>query len=290
MGRILVIGAKGMLGRDLMEVLRLDFRSDEIIGWDIDEIDISEESSIEKIVMIRPQILINLAAYTDVDGCEKGRERAFLVNTEGVKNVTIAARRAGSKVIYISTDYIFDGKKNEPYLEDDMPNPINVYGQSKLEGERYIRELLERGLIIRTQWLYGRHGNNFVSSILRQAKEKKILYIVSDQIGSPTYTLDLSWAISLLIKRNSWGVFHVANSGSCSWYTFGERILEFSGLRDVKVVPISTEQSGRIASRPSYSVLNTEKFQRETGKVMRHWSQALREYLFSITESKREGA
>ena len=280
MRRLLVIGSRGMLGRDLMEALRCSFPADEILGWDIDEIDIREESvTVGQIEGARPEIVINLAAYTDVDGCEKNELKAFAVNGEGMRHVVLGAMRCGAKVIYLSTDYIFDGKKEKPYLEDDLPNPLNVYGRSKLRGERYLRDLTENGLIIRTQWLYGKHGKNFVSSILHQAEEKEVLSIVDDQMGSPTYTVDLARAIAALIQGGARGIFHVANSDPCSWYTFGQTILRLSGIEGVKVIPISSRESKRPAARPSYSVLSTQKLKKEAGMTLRPWPEALGEYL-----------
>jgi len=288
MKRILVIGAKGMLGRDLVTVLQTSQSNDltkgfEIIGWDLDEIDIGQEAStLSRIENLRPASVINVAAYTDVDGCEKNRDQAFRVNAEGMKHVAMGAKACGAKVVYLSTDYVFDGKKKEPYLESDLPNPLNVYGQTKLKGEQYLQEWMEDYLIIRTQWLYGRHGKNFVSSVLRQAREKQVLTIVDDQTGSPTYTIDLSKAILALIQHNSRGIFHVTNQTACTWYTFGQAILNFSKMEGVKVIPISSESLGRAAVRPFYSVLDTQKLKRETGMSLRHWSEALKEYLGEI--------
>lgn len=279
MKRILVIGAKGMLGRDLVEVLS-GHPDREVVGWDIDEIDIREEQgTIARTVSARPEAVINLAAYTDVDGCEQNEEKAFAINAEGMKHVALGALKCGAKVIYLSTDYVFDGKKGRPYLEDDPPHPINVYGRSKLRGEQYVRELVKDALIVRTQWLYGRHGKNFIASILRLAREKGALSIVNDQIGSPTYTVDLSRAIAALMEHDPRGTYHVANSGLCSWYAFGLEVLKLSGMTRVGVTPISTKESDRPAARPAYSVLNTEKLKRETGWVMRPWLEALEEYL-----------
>ncbi len=285
MGRILVIGAKGMLGRDLVEVLS-GHPDREIVGWDIDEIDIREEQkTIARIVSSRAEIVVNLAAYTDVDGCEQDEEKAFAINAEGMKHVALGAVKCGAKVIYLSTDYVFDGKRGKPYLEDDPPNPINVYGRSKLRGEQYALDLAKDALIVRTQWLYGRHGKNFIAAILRLAREKGTLSIVNDQVGSPTYTVDLSKAIAALIDHEARGIYHVANSDFCSWYALGLEVLNLSGMTRVGVTPISTKESGRSAARPAYSVLNTEKLKRETGWVMRPWIEALEEYL-----SKGSGA
>ena len=197
--------------------------------------------------------MINIAAYTDVDGCELDEEKAFAVNAEGTKHVALAASKCHAKMVYLSTDYVFDGDKREPYWESDSPHPLNVYGRSKLKGEQYVQELVRNSLIIRTQWLYGRFGKNFVSSILRQAGEKRALSIVNDQIGSPTYTVDLAKAISILIQSDAHGIFHVANSDLCTWYTFGQAILKLSGINRVRVIPVSSKELGRPAARPSYS-------------------------------------
>jgi len=285
MRRILVIGAKGMLGRDLVKVLDASLRVDkhsnwEILKWDIDEIDIREEKkTVTKIESFQPEIVINVAGYTDVDGCESNEEKAFAVNAEGMKHVALGALQCRAKVLYLSTDYVFDGRKGKPYLEDDAPNPLNVYGRSKLKGEQYVQELVKDALIVRTQWLYGKYGNNFVTSILRQVREKEVLSIVIDQIGSPTYTVDLSEAISILLQSDAHGIFHVANSDLCTWYTFSQAILKFSGIEGVKVIPISSKELSRPATRPAYSVLHCQKLRQVTGMTLRPWSEALRDFL-----------
>ena len=283
--RILLIGAKGMLGRDLLRILQSSDGTDslgnvEVTGWDVDEIDIRQEvGTFSKIESLRPDVVIHLAAYTDVDGCEINPEEAFRVNAEGTKHVAKGARACGARVVYLSTDYVFDGEKKEGYVESDSPRPLNVYGQTKLKGEQYLQEQAEDHLIIRTQWLYGKHGKNFVSSILRQAREKQTLTIVNDQTGSPTYTVDLSKAIRTLIQHNSRGIFHVANREVCTWYAFGQAILKFSRIEGVGLIPISSKELSRRAVRPSCSILNTEKLKRETGMSLRSWPEALQEYL-----------
>jgi dTDP-4-dehydrorhamnose reductase len=285
---LLVVGAKGMLGRDLVGVLRSSFPDDEVVGWDIEEIDIQEEESVFKIEKLRPNIIIHVAAYTDVDGCERDEEKAFAVNAEGTKYVALAASRCRAKLIYLSTDYIFDGNKREPYVESDLPHPLNVYGRSKWQGEQYAQELVKNGLIIRTQWLYGRYGKNFVASILQQAREKKVLSVVNDQIGSPTYTVDLAKAISVLIQFNAQGVFHVANSDRCTWFTFGQAILNLAGMNEVKVISISSEALDRPAVRPSYSVFNCQKLKEKTGLTLRPWSEALKDYFAAYRLTRDE--
>jgi dTDP-4-dehydrorhamnose reductase len=289
---LLVIGAKGMLGRDLMGVLQASLPNDEIIGWDIEEIDIQkEEDTVFKIEKLRPDIVVHIAAYTDVDGCELDEEKAFAVNAEGTRHVALAASRCRAKMVYLSTDYVFNGNKREPYLESDSPHPLNVYGRSKLKGEQYVQELVKDTLIIRSQWLYGRYGKNFVTLILQQAGEKRVLSIVNDQIGSPTYTVDLAKAISVLIQFDAQGIFHVANSDLCTWYTFGQAILKLSGMGKVRVIPISSKEFGPPAVRPSYSVLNCQKLKKETGLALRPWSEALKDYLatYRLTIGKPGG-
>jgi dTDP-4-dehydrorhamnose reductase len=273
-----------MLGRDLTEVLRSSSQG-EVVPWDLGEIDIREETkTVKKIGELRPDVIVNAAALTRVDDCESQTEQAFAVNAEGMKHVALAALRCQAKVVYLSTDYIFDGEKREPYLEDDPPHPLNAYGRSKWKGEEYAQTLLKDWLIVRTQWLYGKHGKNFVTSILEQAKEKDELRIVDDQVGSPTYSVDLSKILSTLIQKKAEGVFHATNSGACSWYEFGKAILQLSGLDKVRVFPISSQDTRRPAVRPSYSVLSCQKLTSTTGATPRPWIDALRDYLESLKQ------
>jgi len=287
MKRVLVIGAKGMLGRDVMEELRSSSLYD-VTGWDIDEIDVRVEmDTVEKISRLGPEIVINLAAHVNVDECESQTEKAFAVNAEGMRHVALGAVKCGARVVYISTDYVFDGEKGRAYAEDDSPHPLNVYGRSKLQGERYVQELTKDGVIVRTQWLFGKHGNNFVASVLRQAREKKELSIVDDQTGSPTYTVDLAKVLSALIQCGARGIFHAANRGTCTWFEFGQSILELSGMSGVSIRPISAKELNRPAIRPPYSGLNCERLKQVTGMTLRPWSEALKEYLNSLNPGGR---
>jgi len=282
MSRILVLGAHGMLGRDLTEVLRSSSQG-EVVPWDLGEIDIREETkTVKKIGELRPDVIVNAAALTRVDDCESQAEQAFAVNAEGMKHVALAALRCQAKVVYLSTDYIFDGEKREPYLEDDPPHPLNAYGRSKWKGEEYVRTLLKDWLIVRTQWLYGKHGKNFVTSILEQTKEKNELRIVDDQVGSPTYTVDLSKILSTLIQKKAEGIYHATNNGTCSWCEFGQAILQLSGLGKIRVIPISSQELKKPATRPAYSVLGCEKLTATMGVTPRSWIEALRDYLESL--------
>ena len=209
---ILVVGAHGMLGRDLMTVLPGEHR-----GVDIDDVDITSQESVRTLmVTLKPEVVVNVAAYTDVDGCETKRELAYAVNGDGVGNLARVTADIGAKLVHISTDYVFDGSKGSPYREDDPTGPLSVYGQSKLLGEQNAR-LNPDHLIIRTQWLYGLHGKNFVETMLTLAAERTVLSVVDDQIGSPTWTVDLALAIRALLATDCRGTYHAANAGFCSW-------------------------------------------------------------------------
>jgi dTDP-4-dehydrorhamnose reductase len=276
MKKVLVVGALGMLGHDLSKVFAKGY---EVIGVDKEEVDITRQGATLKIIKeISPTVVINAAGYTDVDGCEKKMRKAFAVNGEGAKNVAKGCRETGAKLVYVSTDYIFDGEKKTPYREDDPPNPLNIYGESKLMGERYIEELLEDFLIVRTQWLYGRHGRNFVETILALARERDSIEVVHDQKGSPTYTADLSKTIAALLRKDLKGTFHVSNKGSCSWYDFALESVRLAGVSDVEIVPVSSTELNRPAKRPLYSVFSCQRLEKEAHIEMRPWQEALRHY------------
>ena len=279
----LVIGARGMLGHDLCSALK--DAGAKIVEMDIPEIDICNLSSVRAIFQkVRPRSVINVAAFTDVDGCETQTEAAFSVNAIGPENLAIVARGSGSYLVHISTDYVFDGSKKEPYKEDDPANPLGIYGKSKWEGEVRLRKtLLDNYCIIRTQWLYGANGKNFVDTIIRAAKRNKILKIVNDQLGSPTYTVDLAMAIVRLCQMQATGVFHVTNKGTTTWSDFAAKILEFVGLTNVKIENITTNQLGRAAPRPLYSVLDNTKFENLTSMKMPLWENAVEKYLSGRT-------
>jgi len=270
---ILVIGANGMLGRDLMALLGSRAR-----GVDIDDIDITDLQSTERVVRaVHPSVVINCAAYTDVDGCEANVENAMQVNGEGVAHLALATRTIGARLVQVSTDYIFDGAKGSPYLEEDPPHPLSVYGESKLAGELNAAFNPEH-LIVRTQWLYGLHGKNFVETMLRLATEKNEVTVVDDQIGSPTWTVDLGRAIIALIDSGCTGIYHAANAGFCSWNGFARAIFQESGV-DIPVHGMTTEQLNRPAARPLYSTLDCAKLERDTGFRPQPWHDGLLSYL-----------
>ncbi|MEQ8153259.1 MAG: dTDP-4-dehydrorhamnose reductase, partial [Smithellaceae bacterium] len=216
--KILLLGHKGMLGSDLLLRLR---RKHEVIGLDKEEIDITSLPACEEAVQENePDIVINAAAYTNVDGCENAQRECLGVNAEAVMNIAVACRKKNIRIVQFSTDYVFDGSSSEPYKEDDPCNPLNVYGTSKLAGENYLRQLSDNYILIRTAWLYGKNGKNFVRTILEKAATTDKLEVVDDQIGSPTYARDLAVAVDLLLERNIKGIFHITNRGSCSWFQF----------------------------------------------------------------------
>jgi dTDP-4-dehydrorhamnose reductase len=257
-----------------------------VIGRDVHDLDITDPMQTEKeIHLLQPEVVINAAAFTDVDGCESQRERAFSVNADGAGHVARSCRSAGVRLIHLSTDYVFDGTSRVPYTEESSPHPLNVYGESKLQGERSIQETGGNHLILRTAWLYGRQGKNFVDTILRLASQQEELRVVDDQRGSPTFTRDLSRAIAHLLDKDVRGILHVTNSGSCSWFEFAKKILEPKRIpgRKIRVVPISSRELNRPARRPSNSVLDCSRFQKITGAKMRPWDEALRDYLSGIS-------
>lgn len=270
---ILVVGANGMLGNDLTSLL-----GDRARGVDIEDIDITDLHSTERVLTaLRPSVVVNCAAYTDVDGCEANVDAAMQVNGEGVAHLAMATRTIGARLVQISTDYLFDGAKGGPYREDDLPHPLNVYGESKLAGEMNAAFNPDH-LIVRTQWLYGLHGRNFVETMLRLAGEKDELDVVDDQIGSPTWTVDLARAIIALIDKGCTGVYHAANAGFCSWNGFAQAIFEEAGL-EIPVHGMTTEQLNRPAKRPLHSTLDCSKLERDTGFWPQPWRDALRSYL-----------
>jgi len=275
--KILVLGAGGMLGKDLVPILSV---KGQVWARDIADFDITDPKRVlREVETLQPQVLVNAAGYTDVDGCESKKEIAFAVNAEGAKNVALACAAIGGRMIHLSTDYVFDGSSRIPYREEDLPDPLNVYGSSKLQGERYIQEILENHLIVRTEWLYGRHGKNFVDTILRCAGQQKELRVVDDQRGSPTFTRDLGFALERLIGMEARGILHVTNSGSCTWFEFTRQILREKSFNHVQVIPISSEELARPAKRPASSVMDCQKYEKLTGSKMRPWKEALKEYL-----------
>ena len=268
--RVLVTGANGMLGQDLCPIL--EDEGYEVIETDINSLDITDSKNIETVFSnVNPNIVIHCAAYTNVDKAEENLDLARLINSKGTENIARACKKFNATMIYISTDYVFDGKNDKPYLPTDETAPLNNYGITKLEGENAVREILSNYYICRTSWLYGIHGKNFVETMLSLTGKTEIR-VVDDQIGCPTWTVELSNGIIKLLTNNAeFGTYHICGSGQTSWYGFAKEIFTQAGL-EVKLNPCSTKEFVRSANRPSYSVM-------ENNKICRNWKVALKDYL-----------
>ncbi len=272
--RIVITGHKGQLGTALQEVLS----SEELLGLDLPEHDITDPASIMDIVVeFQPDVVIHAAAMTDVDGCERNPTLAFRVNALGTQNIALACGRCGAVMVQVSTNDVFDGKLGRPYYEWDTPTPQSVYAQSKAAAEFYVRTLLNRFYIVRTAWLYARNGSNFVTKIIAAADRLGALRVVTDEVSTPTYAPDLARAIARLIPTGHYGIFHFTNSGFCSRYDWASEILELSGRGDVPVEPITTDQWPRAAPPPLYApIVNFTGA--ALGITLRPWAEALQEY------------
>ena len=271
--RVVITGAGGQLGCELRRALA----ARELVLLDLPAFDLTQPSCGRQIIEAAPDVVIHAGAYTDVDGAEREPARAMAINAEGTARVAQAAEQAGARLLYISTDYVFDGRKTTPYEETDSPSPINHYGRSKLAGEQSALAGCRNALIIRTAWLYGSGGKNFVKTILALANERPVLRIVADQRGCPTRAADLAGAMAALIESEAQGILHITNEGACSWYEFAREIVKMSG-KQTAVEPITTDQAGRLAARPAYSVLSAEQ-RRRRGINMPHWKEALSGYI-----------
>jgi dTDP-4-dehydrorhamnose reductase len=277
--RILIIGSNGLLGRDLVA----DWTGEDIIPGTSVDADIREPEQVRRLVAReRPDWIILTAAYTDVDGSERNPDLAFAVNRDGTKNVSLVAHELGVKLCYLSTDYVFDGAANRPYEPDDAMHPLNVYGASKAAGERVVQEEAGRWLIIRTSWLFGAASVSFPERILQAADSLPELKVVADQIGSPTYTKDLATTIRELVRSDAHGILNITNSGTCSWFEFAKKTLHRAGRRTT-ILPITSDQAGRLATRPAYSVLSPKALA-SYGIALRSWQDALQAYLVDLRQ------
>lgn len=269
-GKILVTGADGMLGQDLCPML--EDCGYEVVETDIDNLDITNEIQVNSVISdVKPHFLVHCAAYTNVDKAEDEKDLAYKINTKGTEYVAKACAKNNVTMIYISTDYVFDGTKDVPYEIDDLTNPINEYGKTKLYGEQAVQKYCPQHYIVRTSWLYGHHGKNFVETMIASA-DKAELKVVNDQIGCPTWTVDLSDAIISLIEDDAdFGIYHACGSGSTTWYGFAQEILKKMNLK-TNLKPCSTDEFPCKARRPKYSIMNNEE-------MLRDWKQALNEYI-----------
>jgi dTDP-4-dehydrorhamnose reductase len=274
--KVIVTGASGLLGTELVKVIE---QRHEVIGLDHHQLDITDYNKCEQLISsIHPDVIIHCAAYTFVDHAETEQDKAYLINANGTRNIAQIAEHIGAKMCYISTDYVFDGNCTIPYTEQDRTNPRTIYGKTKRDGELFIQTICSDYYIVRTSWMFGIHGNNFVMTMLNLAKNKDIIQVVDDQFGSPTYSLDLSYFLLQLIETDKYGIYHVTNSGSCSWYEFATAIFEESN-KLTKVVSCSTSDFPRPAPRPQYSVLDNMSIRANGFTELRHWREALIDFL-----------
>ncbi|MDL2252489.1 dTDP-4-dehydrorhamnose reductase [Ruminococcaceae bacterium OttesenSCG-928-I18] len=291
--RILITGANGQLGTELVRQLESGksalgdipkvLQGAVVAAVDIEDGDLTKLRVVQGLLAEHtPDVVINCAAFTNVDKCETERDTAFAANALAPRNLAIACEAAGAKLIHISTDYVFNGQGEIPFSEADLPAPRSVYGATKRLGEEYVRAFCSRWFIVRTAWLYGRQGGNFVKTILRVAKEKGELQVVNDQRGNPTNAEDLAHHLLLLAPTEEYGIYHGTGNGICSWYDFASEIVRLSGIK-AQVKPCSTDefyqQAKRQAERPAYSALDHSMLRATVGDHMRPWREALAPYI-----------
>ena len=285
--KIAIIGSNGQLGSDIYEVLNESY-SDKVIGLTHNDIDISDLNSVNSVLKeIKPTIIINTAAFHNVPLCEKEREKAFAVNSEGAENLAKISNELRAILFHFSTDYVFDGKKKRPYIETDKPNPLNIYAKSKLEGENKIREIAEKYYILRVAGLYGKYpsrvkGYNFVGLMLKLAKERDEIRVVDNERTTPTYTKEIAEQLSLMIKKEpAFGIYHATAEGECSWYEFAKAIFEISGVK-TNLVKAAPGEFATEVKRPKYSVLENFNLKSEGINIFSHWKDELRDYIKSL--------
>ena len=283
---VLVTGANGQLGQELNYMVQNTNTPFRFIFTDFEQLDITDKQQVQHFVIENKiEYIINCAAYTAVDNAESDEEVAYKINYEGVKNLAEVVREVGAKLIHISTDYVFDGTSTIPYKEDDICNPLSVYGKSKLKGEQAIAENAKEWIIIRTSWLFSQYGSNFVKTMLRLMSEKEELNIVADQRGTPTYAADLAEMIFVILDEAEWhtGIYHFSNSGETTWYDFASKIMVLSKLNNCKLSKTTSDQYKTAAKRPMYSVLDKSKIENKYNVVIPTWENALeRMLLFSF--------
>jgi dTDP-4-dehydrorhamnose reductase len=269
--KILITGSRGQLGQELVETL--PERGHEVVALSRSELDVADREAVQRsIETYSPELVINAAAYTNVDGCETEMDLAYLVNALGPRNLAQACERRGCQLLHVSTNYVFDGESDRPYEPFDPPNPISAYGRTKLAGEEYVKHLLNRWYIVRSAGVYGR-GHNFVRTMLRVATERDVLKVKSDEFISPTYARDLAWGIAEVVESGGYGLYHLTNAGSCSWYEFAREIFRLAGV-GVEVAPIPGSEYPLPAARPANGLLSS------LGSLeLHHWKEALADYL-----------
>lgn len=280
MKKIIITGCNGQLGRAMNQELSGN-REIEFINTDVAELDITSIDKVMELAReVKPYAIINCAAHTGVDACETDVDNAYRINAIGPRNLSIAATETGAKMIHISTDYVFDGKADKPYLEFDKPNPQGVYGATKLAGEEMVKDFADRFFIFRTAWLYG-DGKNFAKTMLRLSETHDIIKVVKDQFGSPTSTKELAGAIAHLLFTENYGLFHATCEDSCSWADFAKEIFRLAG-KSTQVEGITTEEYRAQAPRPAYSILENYMLKLTTNYVFADWKSAIAEYMKTV--------
>ena len=283
--KILVTGVKGQLGYDV--VREGESRGLEMFGTDVDNMDITDAGQVKQVIEdYRPDAVIHCAAYTAVDAAEDNQELCRKINVDGTRNIAEVCKAMDIPMMYFSTDYIFDGQGENFWKEDDEKQPLNVYGQTKYEGELAVQELVQKYFILRISWVFGVNGNNFIKTMLRLGKERGAVGVVSDQIGSPTYTYDLAKLVIDMIQTDKYGAYHVTNDGLCSWYEFACEIFKQAGL-DVKVTSLTTAEYPAKAARPFNSRMSKDKLINAGFEMLPEWQDALRRYLKQLTILKK---
>jgi len=294
--KIMITGSEGQLGSELRKILTKGrselgpvpaaLMESELDCIDIGELDITDLSaSLNHTIAFAPDIVINCAAYTNVDMCEVNDDQAYRVNAVGARNMAICAERVGAKMLHISTDYVFSGNASKPYSEYDLPDPKSIYGLTKLAGENYVRNFSAKWFIVRTSWLYGYNGNNFVKKIINLAKEHDSIKVVADQIGNPTNAADLAHHILKIAASGEYGIYHCTGRGECTWYDFAVKIVEYAGI-NADVCPCRSEEYPSRVNRPSYSSLDHRMLRITVGDEMRDWKDALRFFIDNYSESQ----
>lgn len=287
--KILITGSKGQLGNELHDIIengKCDIcemservKDYEVIALDIEDLDITNFENVKMVLeKEKPDVVINCAAATNVDGCETNKDLAFKINALGPKNLAIVCEKIGAKIVQVSTDYVFSGQGTEPLTEFDLAAPYSVYGKTKFLGENYVREFSSRYFIVRTAWLYGRVGKNFVYTMMRLGEEKESLNVVNDQKGNPTNANDLAYHILKLIETEEYGIYHCTGKGECTWYEFAREIMVLSNKKCI-VNPCTSEEYRTSAKRPEYSSLDNMMLRATVGDEMREWKEALRSFV-----------
>lgn len=290
--KILITGSKGQLGNELKDIINKGYseigkvskviKNSQVFDLDVDKLDITDLKSVKNVLnTIKPDVVINCAAATNVDGCESDEDFAFKVNALGPRNLAMVCEEIGAKLVQVSTDYVFSGIGEKPLTEYDLTAPYSVYGKTKLLGENYVREFCSKYYIVRTAWLYGYVGHNFVYTMRRLGKEKDSINVVNDQIGNPTHANDLAYHILKLIETDEYGIYHCTGKGECSWYDFAKMIIELSGEECI-VNPCTSEEYKTPAKRPEYSSLDNMMLRNTVGDEMRNWQDAIKSFIENL--------